>query len=536
MRVVVIGAGVGGLTTAALLAQAGLEVTVLEHHTYPGGSAGTFWHQGFRFDAGATLLAGFDEEGVFTRLERRLGVCFPVRKLAQGEPLMEVWLPDGRVVPRPVGRGYELQVQLEAFGPAVQRFWCWQEKRALALWKLAQGLPFPPADTQELRQLVQKGLPWALAHLADLPGLLADLLRRTAAHAPANPMFRRFLDAQLLIASQTDSRHTYALFGAAALDLPHRGPALPQGGMGAVPETLAQAVTQYGGRVLYRHRVERLQLRNGRVEAVEVALGGRRRGEREVLEADLFIANLTPGDLAALVPDGPRQAPPADAWGAFMLYAVVPEDVVPPGAPYRQWAGEGEWTFVSLADAGDRLRGPAGLRVLSASVHTRLSEWQGLSKEAYRAQKKAWQERLERQVERLLPGFRESAVLVLGATPHTYHFYTRRQDGWVGGYPQVHPLRTPSPRTPFPNLWRVGETIFPGQSVPAVAMGGERVAALVLARLGLAQPIALFTDMAAHENENASGPRRMFSSFQAATVLPRTKLTRSRMAHNRRAL
>ena len=37
-RIVVVGAGIGGLTTAALLAKAGLDVTVLEAHVYPGGS------------------------------------------------------------------------------------------------------------------------------------------------------------------------------------------------------------------------------------------------------------------------------------------------------------------------------------------------------------------------------------------------------------------------------------------------------------------------------------------------------------------
>jgi len=51
-RVVVIGAGVGGLMTAAVLARAGMDVTVLEAHVYPGGGAGTFYHQGYRFAAG----------------------------------------------------------------------------------------------------------------------------------------------------------------------------------------------------------------------------------------------------------------------------------------------------------------------------------------------------------------------------------------------------------------------------------------------------------------------------------------------------
>ncbi len=485
MKVVVIGAGVGGLTTAALLAQAGLEVTVLEHHTYPGGSAGTFFHRGYRFDAGATLLAGFDAEGVFSRLERQLGVVFPVRKLPPGETLMEVWLPDGRVVRRPVGRTHELEAQQAAFGKPVQRFWQWQEKRALALWKVAQGLPFPPADVRELLSLAQKGLPRALDNLTGLPGILADLIRPTLVHAPNNASFRRFLDAQLLIASQTDAAGTYALFGAAALDLPHRGPTMPLGGMGAIAETLADAVRKYGGRVLYRHRVEKLRVEHGRVRAVEVVLGGRRRGECEEISADIFVANLTLGNLAALTPNSRPLPSPADGWGAFMLHAVVPEAIVPAGALYRQWAGAGDWTFISLADPSDTLRGPSGMRVLSASVHTSLAEWRGLDKEEYRAKKQAWQAKVERQVERVIPGFRESAVLLLGGTPRTYHFYTRRQDGWVGGYPQVHPLRTPSPKTPYPNLWRVGETIFPGQSVPAVAMGGERVAALVLGRLGI---------------------------------------------------
>jgi phytoene dehydrogenase-like protein len=58
-KILIIGAGIGGLATAAVLSKSGLDVTVLEAQTYPGGCASTFFHKGYRFDAGATLAAGF---------------------------------------------------------------------------------------------------------------------------------------------------------------------------------------------------------------------------------------------------------------------------------------------------------------------------------------------------------------------------------------------------------------------------------------------------------------------------------------------
>ena len=51
-RVVVVGGGIAGLATAALLARGGARVTLLERHDEVGGRAGTLEVDGFRFDTG----------------------------------------------------------------------------------------------------------------------------------------------------------------------------------------------------------------------------------------------------------------------------------------------------------------------------------------------------------------------------------------------------------------------------------------------------------------------------------------------------
>lgn len=226
MRAVVVGAGIGGLVAARLLAQRGLEVVVLEAHTYPGGLAGSFPHRGVLLEAGATLLSGFAPGGPMRLLEEALGLRFPADPLLEGFPLMAVHLPEG-VLLRPVGREAERAAQEDFFGKGVLPFWDWQAERAEALWALAPRLPFPPEDPRDLSRLLRLA-PGFLS-------LLPDLFRKAQDLAPKDPRFLRFLDAQLLIAAQCGVGEAYALYAAAALDLPHRGAVLPRGGMGATP-------------------------------------------------------------------------------------------------------------------------------------------------------------------------------------------------------------------------------------------------------------------------------------------------------------
>lgn len=55
-KIIIIGAGLGGLASAILLSRNGFDVTILEKNSHVGGKLTTFTHKGFTFDAGPTLL------------------------------------------------------------------------------------------------------------------------------------------------------------------------------------------------------------------------------------------------------------------------------------------------------------------------------------------------------------------------------------------------------------------------------------------------------------------------------------------------
>ena len=181
-QVVVIGAGVGGLTTAGVLARSGVDVTVLEAHIYPGGCAGTFYHQGYRFDAGATLAGGFYLGGPMDLVGQAVGIdTWPVQK---DDPAMTVHLPGGKAVNR-WSDSRRWQERREAFGAQAESFWRWQESTADALWDLAlRKPPWPPQTAAEGAQLVRKGFEWlgsaAPRHLN--PRLAIDAIRPVGAH------------------------------------------------------------------------------------------------------------------------------------------------------------------------------------------------------------------------------------------------------------------------------------------------------------------------------------------------------------------
>jgi C-3',4' desaturase CrtD len=477
-HILIIGAGIGGLTAAALLLKAGCRVTVLEAHIYPGGSAGTFYNRGYRFDAGATLAGGFSPGGPHARLGETLDIHWPV---APADPAWVVHLPGKKITQwsDPVRWAEERQA---AF-PGMEMFWNTQERLGDLAWDISsRAFPWPPAKIGDLLHLARALRPRTLGAAPHLFSRIADLI------PPGAPDdFRAFLDVQLLISAQTIARQASALYGSAALDLPRRGVNHVRGGMGGLAQTLVAWIRANGGEVFFRQPVQKILLRNGRAAGVVTEKG-------LTLEADSIAANLTPWALAELLgAEAPerlqkeiRRRPLT--WGAFTLYLGLDASRLPSGGhsnhhqvvvdPSRP-PGEGNSIFLSLSDLQDPTRAPAGMRAATLSTHTDVITWWALAKadpQAYGKRKEAYTGRVLQAAERALPGLRDAVRLSLPGTPVTFQFYTRRPMGMVGGFPQTSLFAARGPWTGISNVWLVGDSIFPGQSTAGATLGAWRVA------------------------------------------------------------
>jgi C-3',4' desaturase CrtD len=486
-KIVVVGAGVGGATAAALLAKAGHDVTLLEAHIYPGGCAGTFYHQKYLFDAGATLAGGFQPGGPHDVVGKALGIDWKVKP---ADPAWKVCLPDHEIMRHGCAPcWHEELARVFAHSPnhdAVLRFFKHSEQISDAVWDFAARRPtWPPSNIGDLFRTAGALRPDTLRTLPLLLETMGAWARRSGVTDRAALLF---LDTQLLISAQTTADNASALFGAAAADLPRKGVNHVIGGIGTLSKQLVDALVHQGGTIRYRQEVTRFETDSaGRVIAAHT-----KQGER--FPCDVLIANLTPWDMARLIGDTApaalrrEAATRTDQFGAFTLYLGIDDRGLDLGGvehhqvvgSYDKALGETNSIFMSFSMPGDDTRAPQGHRALTISTHTRSADWWRLRETPgrqieYDERVKRYADAMLEQAERALPGLRARIRLQLEGTPVTFKFYTRRHRGGVGGFPFTSIFKARGPWTGMRNAWLVGDSIFPGQSTAGVTMGALRV-------------------------------------------------------------
>jgi C-3',4' desaturase CrtD len=485
--VVVVGAGIAGLTAAALLAKAGLGVHVLEAHHQTGGCAGTFRRGPYTFDVGATQVAGLEPGGSHRRLFEHFGLPLPaatpldpacVVDLGDGRPAVRIWRD-------PVRWATEREQQFPGSG----RFWQLCETLHQANWAFAGRDPvLPPRSSWDLAQLLPALRPANLASGLLTAATVADLLMLTG--CGDDRRLRRFLDLQLRLYSQEPADRTAALYGATVLAMGQAPLGLwhLEGSMQVLSQQLERALAAAGGQLSLGHRVTLVER-----QAEGWVVHGSQPKAFALVAADVVVAlpvQSLPELLADQLPKGYRRRLTSlpDPSGAVVFYGAVDRSLLMPDCPAHlqlDWAEPGS-LFVSVSREGDG-RAPAGQATVIASVFTPARPWFSLTRQAY-SQAKA----------KALAGIQLGLQTGLGigpaqwrhgelATPRGFARWTGRPFGFVGGLGQ-HPRRFGpfglASRTPLPGLWLCGDSIHPGEGTAAVGLSALMACRQLLAQRG----------------------------------------------------
>jgi phytoene desaturase len=279
-RVVVVGAGLGGLSAALRLAGAGRDVVVLEREQVPGGRAGVLDLGGYRFDTGPTVLT-------MPHLIADALACVgeSIDDWLDLEPLSPVyraWFPDGSSL--------DVHSDVEAMAAEVAAVCGPREadgyrrfvEFATTLYRL------------ELREFIDRNLDSPLSLLRPSLARLVALggFRRLAPKVASylrDPRLQRVFSFQSMYAglSPYDALAIYAVI--AYMDSV-AGVWFPRGGMHAVPTAMAGAAEKHGVRIRYGTEVTSVETRGGRVVAVHTREGERVAADVVVLNPDLAAA------------------------------------------------------------------------------------------------------------------------------------------------------------------------------------------------------------------------------------------------------
>ncbi len=478
-RVVVIGAGIGGLTTGALLARRGYQVLILDQALVPGGCASTFKRQGFTFDVGATQVAGLEPGGIHYRIFQELEVEIPPSTYC--DPGCAVYLPD-EVAPINVWRdSQKWQIERQRQFPGSEPFWKLLAKLFEVSFEFQSRDPvLPPRNLWDLWQLVSAVRPNTMITLPFTLLTVGDVLRLYG--LSNDQRLRTFLDLQLKLYSQVSAEETALLYAATALGVSQAPQGLYhlQGSMQVLSDRLVEALRKYGGKLLMRHTVEGINLENS--GATSVVIRNQKTGEVWTEPADQIIANVTAQNLVQLleqVPTGYQQRvdklPPAS--GAFVVYLGVDQSAIPSNCPphlqflydYDGVIGENNSLFVSVSKPGDG-RAPEGKATIVASSFTNTGIWWQC--ENYEELKQQYTEEAIARLSQFFHLTPETIIYKEAATPRSFARFTARDQGIVGGIGQRVSTFGPfgfANRTPIKRLWLVGDSTHPGEGTAGVS-------------------------------------------------------------------
>jgi prolycopene isomerase len=488
--VIVIGAGIGGLTTASLLAARGQDVLVLEQHYLPGGSAQTFPYKQYRFDVGPKLFFVMDAARGNMRYHQEIfDEIGEYPELTHYESYYTFKHPGGAL--RVAGSVAEYVEQLVAAFPAeewgIREFYAKLEE----LHRLFINMPNLPLDDPEaiLRLIWRVPLDkllkisyWGYISL----GSLFDRYIRSRE-------LRAIINAEFVAFCYSDIDDAPAVLAALVLIERHKGGgSFTKGGSGALARLLIRGLEKHGGQIHYRAGVRQICVERGQAYGVELEDG-------RVIGARYVVSNA--GVVNTFGRSGSPVEPLVDPrWlrestlekidrvkltdSFFTIFAGVDAAVFPPDTDphvlyiddYYQSTRDLRMICFCNSSFKDPSLGPPGKHALQIVYfdpeYCTFTDWQ--RDHTYAARKQAAFERAMTMAEQVFPGITAGLDYVTCGTPLTYADYLAK---WGGGWGvqmtiDQFAFRRFQHKTDVRNLLLVGADTHPGIGVVSVTMSG----------------------------------------------------------------
>jgi phytoene desaturase len=493
-HVVVVGAGLSGLSAALQLAGRGRSVTVVERYGYPGGRMGQADIRGYRIDTGATVLTMPDIiENAFNAVGASMSDYV---EIMPSDPAYRASFADGSTL--------DVHSDIAAMTAAIEEFA--GPEQAAGYLRLRDWLT-------ELYKLEIDGfigsnfssplslLTPQLARLAAIGGFRG--WEKMVSRFISDERLQRIFTFQALYAGVPPQQALAAYAVIAYMDTIN-GVYFPRGGMRAVPEGLAAAAADAGVVFRYGSTVTRLERSGSRVTAVCTDSGDRIACDAVVLTTELPLTY----QLLDRTPRRPIKFRPSPS--CVVMHVGVPS--VGGALQHHNISFGANWSktfdeiidegvlmsdpslLVTMPTAGDPTLAPPGrdlLFVLAPCPNREVGKvnW-AVEGDTYARQM------LATAAERLLPGLDQDADVLDVVTPADW-----ARQGMLAGSPfalahtfaQTGPFRPANLVRGIDNVVLAGSCTVPGVGVPTALLSGQLAAERITGPVGDRSPVTIIS-------------------------------------------